>query len=128
MRATARLIGFVFATGATVFVIVSAAVAVQVSRVVVDLRSRSREHAHAARLVGVPTDRHDVFVVTADRPAAVMEFLKQFAQCCLGATGRAYSADDFCPALLQWVSRTGRLRLEKILAHGIVSGWGYCNG
>jgi Zn-dependent protease with chaperone function len=50
--------------------LVSTVVSIKVSRSVLDLRARSREHAHTARLVGVPTDRRDVVVVTADRPAA----------------------------------------------------------
>jgi Zn-dependent protease with chaperone function len=50
--------------------LVSIAVTAKVSRSVLGLWSRSREHAHAARLIGVPTDTRDVFVVTAERPAA----------------------------------------------------------
>jgi Zn-dependent protease with chaperone function len=48
----------------------SVVVTVKVTRAVLRLRLRSREHAAAARIVGVPTHRPDVFVVTADRPAA----------------------------------------------------------
>jgi Zn-dependent protease with chaperone function len=50
--------------------VISTVVTVKVSRSVLGLRSRSREHAHAARIIGVPTDRPDVFVVTAEQPAA----------------------------------------------------------
>ncbi|CAN5484452.1 M56 family metallopeptidase [soil metagenome] len=50
--------------------VVSTAVSIKAGRLVLDLRARSREHAHTARLVGQPTGRDDVFVVTADRPAA----------------------------------------------------------
>lgn len=50
--------------------LISTVVAVKVCRSVLGLRSRSREHAHAARLIGVPTDKPDVFVVTAEWPAA----------------------------------------------------------
>lgn len=49
---------------------VAAVVTASVVRSVVRLRSRSREHAEAARLLGRPTDRPDVVVVEADRPAA----------------------------------------------------------
>jgi Zn-dependent protease with chaperone function len=48
----------------------SAVVTVKVTRAVLGLRLRSREHAQAARIIGAPTRRPDVFVVTADRPAA----------------------------------------------------------
>jgi Zn-dependent protease with chaperone function len=51
-------------------VLVSTLVTVQISRSVAGLVSRSREHAHAARLIGAPTDRPDVVVVPAERPAA----------------------------------------------------------
>lgn len=54
----------------TVSLLVSTTVLVKVIRSVRHLRARSREHALTARLVGVPTDRQDVFVVTADQPAA----------------------------------------------------------
>lgn len=50
--------------------VASAVVTVKVTRAVLGLRLRSREHAQAARIVGVPTGRPDVFVVTADRLAA----------------------------------------------------------
>ncbi|WP_333894816.1 M56 family metallopeptidase [Mycolicibacterium gadium] len=50
--------------------VASAVVTVKVTRAVRGLRLHSREHAHTARVVGVPTDRPDVFVVAADRPAA----------------------------------------------------------
>jgi Zn-dependent protease with chaperone function len=50
--------------------VASAVVTVKVTRAVLRLRLRSREHARAARVVGVPTGRPDVFMVTADRPAA----------------------------------------------------------
>lgn len=50
--------------------VASAVVTVKVTRAVLGLRLRSREHARTARVVGVPTDRPDVFVVAADRPAA----------------------------------------------------------
>lgn len=42
----------------------------RVSKAVLRLRSRSHEHAHAARMIGRPTDRSDVVVVDAHRPAA----------------------------------------------------------
>ena len=50
--------------------VISTVVTVKVSRSVLASRSRCREHAHAARIIGVPTDRPDVFVVTAEQPAA----------------------------------------------------------
>lgn len=50
--------------------VISAVVTVKVSRSVLGSRSLSREHAHAARIIGVPTGRPDVFVVPAARPAA----------------------------------------------------------
>ena len=49
---------------------VSAVVIGRVGRSVIGLRARSHEHAHAARMIGRPTDRHDVVVVDARRPAA----------------------------------------------------------
>lgn len=49
---------------------VAALLTASVVRSVLSLRSRSREHAEAARLLGRPTDRPDVVVVEADRPAA----------------------------------------------------------
>jgi Zn-dependent protease with chaperone function len=49
---------------------ISTVVVVNVGRSVLELRSRSWEHAHAARLVGRPTDVPDVFVVAGERPAA----------------------------------------------------------
>ena len=39
-------------------------------RAVRGLRDRSHDHAYAARLVGVPTERPDVFLLDAERPAA----------------------------------------------------------
>lgn len=42
----------------------------RVSQSVLRLRSRSHEHAHAARMIGRPTGRSDVVVVEAHRPAA----------------------------------------------------------
>ncbi|MGK2869299.1 MAG: M56 family metallopeptidase [Mycobacterium sp.] len=51
-------------------VILTAAVGLKVVRAVLGLRSRSHEHADAARLLGLPTERPDVFVLTAERPAA----------------------------------------------------------
>jgi Zn-dependent protease with chaperone function len=48
----------------------SVVVTVKVVRAVLRLRLRSHEHARAARIIGMPTRRPDVFVVTADRPAA----------------------------------------------------------
>ena len=51
--------------------VISAVLTVNVVRSVLGLRSRSLEHAHAARLIGMPTsNRPDVVVVAADRPAA----------------------------------------------------------
>lgn len=50
--------------------LISALVAVRVSRTVAGSRARSCEHAAAARILGAPTDRPDVFVISADRPAA----------------------------------------------------------
>ena len=51
-------------------VVLSAMVIGRVGRSVLVLRSRSHEHAHAARMIGRPTDRPDVVVVDAHRPAA----------------------------------------------------------
>ncbi len=51
-------------------VILSGIVGLKVGRSVLGLRSRSHHHAHAARLVGLPTDRPDVFLLNAERPAA----------------------------------------------------------
>jgi Zn-dependent protease with chaperone function len=45
-------------------------VAIKTGRSALELRSRSRDHASAARIIGAPTKRPDVFVVTAERPAA----------------------------------------------------------
>lgn len=50
--------------------IVSVGVGLKVSRSVLGLRARSHHHAHAARLLGAPTDRPDVFLLDAQRPAA----------------------------------------------------------
>jgi hypothetical protein len=49
---------------------ISVVVIGRVGRSVVGLRSRSHEHAHAARMIGRRTDRPDVVVVDAARPAA----------------------------------------------------------
>jgi Zn-dependent protease with chaperone function len=54
----------------TAGLLASAVAVAKVRRSVLGFQSSSREHAHAARLIGVPTDKTDVFVVTADRPAA----------------------------------------------------------
>lgn len=51
-------------------VAVSAVVVSRVGRSVVGLRARSHEHAREARMIGYPTDRPDVLVVEAHRPAA----------------------------------------------------------
>lgn len=51
-------------------VLLTAAVVIKVGRAVAGLRDRSHDHAHAARLVGLPTDRPDVFLLNAERPAA----------------------------------------------------------
>lgn len=51
-------------------VVVSAVVGVRVVGSILGLRRRSLEHARTARIVGLPTDRPDVFVLSADRPAA----------------------------------------------------------
>jgi Zn-dependent protease with chaperone function len=51
-------------------VILTAAVSLKVTSAVRGLRDRSHDHAHAARIVGLPTDRPDVFLLTAERPAA----------------------------------------------------------
>ncbi|MCF6386855.1 M56 family metallopeptidase [Mycobacterium sp. MBM] len=51
-------------------VIVSVGVGLKVGRSVLGLRSRSHRHAHAARLLGAPTGRPDVFLLDARRPAA----------------------------------------------------------
>lgn len=45
-------------------------VAVRLGRCLSGLRARSHEHAHAARIIGRPTDHPDVVIVDADRPAA----------------------------------------------------------
>ncbi len=45
-------------------------VGVRAGRAVRGLWASSREHAQAARLIGEPTDRPDVFVLNAERPAA----------------------------------------------------------
>lgn len=44
--------------------------ALRLGRCLVGLRARSHEHAHAARIVGRPTDHPHVVVVEADLPAA----------------------------------------------------------
>ena len=49
---------------------VSAVVIARVGRTVLNLRARSHEHAREARMIGRPTDRPDVVVVDAHRPAA----------------------------------------------------------
>lgn len=54
----------------TAGVILTAAVGLKVTSAVLGLRSRSHDHAHAARLLGLPTDRPDVFLLNAERPAA----------------------------------------------------------
>lgn len=51
-------------------VILSAVVGLKVGRAVLGSRSRSRDHAEAARLIGAPTGWPDVFLLNADRPAA----------------------------------------------------------
>jgi Zn-dependent protease with chaperone function len=51
-------------------VVVTVAVGLKVTSAVRGLRSRSHDHAHAARLLGAPTERPDVFVLNAERPAA----------------------------------------------------------
>jgi len=48
----------------------SAVVALRLGRCLAILRIRSHEHAHAARIVGRPTDHPHVVVVEADLPAA----------------------------------------------------------
>ena len=48
----------------------SAVVALRLGRCLARLRIRSHEHAHAARIVGRPTDHPRVVVVEADLPAA----------------------------------------------------------
>ena len=48
----------------------SAVVALRLGRCLARLRTRSHEHAHAARIVGRPTDHPHVVVVEADLPAA----------------------------------------------------------
>lgn len=73
-----KLVGLPAATpspaGMAVLIVVglvaSAVVTVKVTRAVLGLRLRSREHALAARIVGQPTGRPDVFVVAAERLAA----------------------------------------------------------
>jgi Zn-dependent protease with chaperone function len=54
----------------TTAVALSVALTVKASASALSLRGRSLDHAHAARIIGEPTGRRDVFVVTADRPAA----------------------------------------------------------
>ena len=54
----------------TTGLLISAVVIGRVGRSVLGLRLRSHEHAYAARMVGRPTDRPDVVVVDAHRPAA----------------------------------------------------------
>lgn len=66
--ATPGLPGLLFAVAAGV--IVSVGVGLKVGRSVLGLRSRSHRHAHTARLLGAPTDRPDVFLLDAQRPAA----------------------------------------------------------
>jgi Zn-dependent protease with chaperone function len=60
--------------GSTVLIaaglLTSTVVVIKVFRSVVSSRSRSHEHARAARIIGAPTDRPDVFVISAQRPAA----------------------------------------------------------
>lgn len=50
--------------------VISAVVIARVGRSVLGLRSRSHDHAHAARMIGRPTGRPDVVVVDAHQPAA----------------------------------------------------------
>jgi len=59
-------------TALTAVVALSATVwmAQRIAAGVRNLRAHSGEHARAARIVGTPTDRSDVVVVTAERPAA----------------------------------------------------------
>ena len=51
-------------------VVISTMVGIRVARAVAGFRARSDEHAQAARIIGTPTDRQDVFVIEADRAAA----------------------------------------------------------
>ncbi|MGU3650499.1 M56 family metallopeptidase [Mycolicibacterium sp. A43C] len=51
-------------------VVISTMVGIRVGRAVAGFRAHSAEHARAARIIGVPTDRQDVFVIDADRAAA----------------------------------------------------------
>ncbi len=50
--------------------VISTVVTVKVGRSVLASATTCREHAHAARITGAPTDRPDVFVVPAEQPAA----------------------------------------------------------
>ena len=50
--------------------LISCVVTVRVGRSFARLRARSHEHAHAARIIGRPTEHADVVVVEAGRPAA----------------------------------------------------------
>lgn len=50
--------------------LVSSFVAIRVGRSIATLRARSHEHAHAARIIGRPTDHPNVVVIDAVRPAA----------------------------------------------------------
>lgn len=51
-------------------VVVTVMVGVRVGRAVHGLRASSHDHAHAARMLGEPTGRPDVFLLDAERPAA----------------------------------------------------------
>lgn len=80
---------------------VSIVVCVRVGRTIVVLRSRSRDHAFAARLIGVPTHRPDVFVLAADEPAAYC------------VVGRPHAIVVTSAAM----DRLDRPQLDAVLAH-----------
>lgn len=66
--ATPGLPGMLALIGAGV--VLTVLVGLRVTRAVLGLRASSRDHADAARLLGEPTDRPDVFLLNAERPAA----------------------------------------------------------
>ncbi len=85
----------------TVGMLTSAVIIRRVWRSITALRTRSHEHAHAARMVGRSTSRPDVVVVDAHRPAAYC------------VAGRPYAIVLTSAAL----TTLGRRELAAVLAH-----------
>ncbi|MGA5466732.1 M56 family metallopeptidase [Mycobacterium sp. NPDC050041] len=76
-------------------------VAIRVGRSIADLRARSHEHAHAARIIGRPTNSPYVVVVDAVRPAAY---------CVIGRPNAIVVTSAAIDSL-------DRAQLEAVLAH-----------